>query len=309
MKIHSNYFFYLGGILSLNQPKEGIYQCLGRNLYGIAQASTALVLPNNTKRDGKTQSLTFLFPIFYSLEKIEPEILLKKSLIIFGPNNATVYEGETVQLHCLTQPGSTVQWLHNNEIINLNLMRRYEMLPSGGLRIVSAQKTDSGIYECVASKIDFDTNTARCFVHVQGLGMNIPASSISVLKLEIIDINQIDNNAIKLSWKINETIENYLSSIQIQYRLIYPRTSWMTSDEFYNRSINHAIIQNLQRDQTYKFRLIGFDINGKQLVISATKRFTLELIKNQPNLPLPQITDAWITNDEHITLKWQVCHI
>ncbi|CAF4870194.1 unnamed protein product, partial [Rotaria sp. Silwood2] len=42
------------------------------------------------------------------------------------------YEGETVQLHCLTQPGSTVQWLHNNEVINSNLMRRYEMLSSGG---------------------------------------------------------------------------------------------------------------------------------------------------------------------------------
>ncbi len=128
----------------------------------------------------------------------------------------------------------------------------------------------------------------------------------SVSKLEIIDINQIDNNAIKLFWKINETIDNYLSSIQIQYRLIHPKTSWISSDEFYNRSINDAIIQNLQPDQTYKFRLIGFDSNGKQLVISAAKRFTLDFIKNQPNTPLPQITDAWITNDEHISLKWQI---
>ncbi len=111
---------------------------------------------------------------FYSLEKLEPEIPLKKSLIIFGPNNVTVYEGETVQLHCLTQSGSTIQWLHNNEIINLNLMRRYEMLPSGGLRIVSAQKSDSGVYECIASKIAFGTSTAKCYVHIQGLGLNVP---------------------------------------------------------------------------------------------------------------------------------------
>jgi hypothetical protein len=83
----------------------------------------------------------------------------------------------------------------------------------------------------------------------------------------------------------------------------------MISDDFYNRSINYAIIYNLQQNQTYKFRLIGFDINGKQLVISATKRFTLEFIKNQLNSPLPQITDAWITNDERITLKWQVRNI
>src|SRR6185437_16134502 len=59
-------------------------------------------------------------------------------------------------------------------------------------------------------------------------------------------------------------------------------------------------------DQTYKFRLIGFDVNGKQMVISATKRFTLNFIKNQQNSPLPQITDAWITNDEQISLKWQI---
>ena len=99
---------------------------------------------------------------------------LKKSLIVIGPNNITVYEGETVQLHCLTQTGSTVQWLHNNEMIQLNLMRRYEMLPSGGLRIVSAQKSDSGIYECLASKIGIGTNTAKCHVQIQGLEMNVP---------------------------------------------------------------------------------------------------------------------------------------
>jgi len=119
-------------------------------------------------------------------------------------------------------------------------------------------------------------------------------------------MNQIDNNAIRLYWRINETIENYLSSIQIQYRLIHPKTSWMATNESYNRSINHAIINNLQQDQTYKFRLIGFDVNGKQLVISAAKRVTLESIIKQPDSPVPQITDAWITNEGQISLKWKV---
>ncbi|UJR15975.1 hypothetical protein I4U23_002894 [Adineta vaga] len=272
-----------GGVLSLNQPKEGIYQCVGRNAYGIAHASTALVLPDDT-------------------DKNEPDILpVKKSLIIFGPNNITVYEGETVQLHCLTQPGSTVQWVHNNEIINLNQMRRYEMLSSGGLRIVSAQKSDSGIYECIASKIGFDTSTAKCFVYVNGLGLNIPVS-----KLEIVDIKQTDNNAIRLSWKINETIENYLSSIQVQYRFIHPKTSWMATDDRYNRSTNYAIIRNLQPSQTFKFRLVGFDMNGKQLVISAAKRITLEPMKTPMNSIVPEITEAWITNDGQIGLKWKL---
>jgi hypothetical protein len=83
----------------------------------------------------------------------------------------------------------------------------------------------------------------------------------------------------------------------------------MSSEQFYNRSISQATIQNLQQDQTYKFRLIGFDINGKQLVISAAKRFTLGFIKKQPNIPVPEITNAWITNDDQISLKWQVRNI
>ncbi len=110
----------------------------------------------------------------FALDKFDEDIPSKNSLIVIGPNNVTVYEGETVQLHCLTQTGSTVQWLHNNEMINLNLMRRYEMLPSGGLRIVSAQKSDSGLYECLASKIGFGTSTSKCYVQIQGLGLNVP---------------------------------------------------------------------------------------------------------------------------------------
>ena len=119
-------------------------------------------------------SIVIYFANVNCLDKFESRISLQKSLIVFGPNNVTAYEGETIQLHCLTQTGSTVQWLHNNEIINLNIMRRYEMLSSGGLRIVSAQISDSGIYECVASKLGFGTNTAKCYVHIQGLGLNVP---------------------------------------------------------------------------------------------------------------------------------------
>ncbi|CAF5109708.1 unnamed protein product, partial [Rotaria socialis] len=37
------------GVLSLTQAKEGIYQCIGRNPYGIAQANAAVVFPNHIK--------------------------------------------------------------------------------------------------------------------------------------------------------------------------------------------------------------------------------------------------------------------
>ncbi|CAF4236966.1 unnamed protein product, partial [Rotaria magnacalcarata] len=58
------------------------------------------------------------------------------------------------------------------------------------------------------------TSTAKCYVHIQGLGLNVPdkthvLSSLSTrgeLKLEIIDINQFDKDAIELFWKHNELI-------------------------------------------------------------------------------------------------------
>lgn len=246
-----------------------------------------------------------------SSDDLDAEIPVKKSLIVFGPNNVTVSEGETVQLHCLTQAAATVQWLHNNEMINLNVMRRYEMLPSGGLRIVSAQKSDSGVYECLASKIGFGTSSAKCSVHVQGLSVTLPGSLrvsslrsihpltcvLLVSKLEIIHLNQIQSNAIELSWKINETIANSLQDIQVQYRPIHPKTSWMTVEQFYNRSIRHAVVNNLQQEQAYKFRLIGFDSQGKQLVISAAKRVNLQVVIPSSSSSLsPEMSDAWVTN-------------
>jgi uncharacterized protein YdgA (DUF945 family) len=124
-----------------------------------------------------------------------------------------------------------------------------------------------------------------------------------VSKPEIIDINQLDNNVIELFWTNNE---NFQTNIQIQYRLIAPKTSWLTDNKLYNHSITNGIISNLEPNQAYKFRLITFDLHGKQQIISSTKRFTLKFLKNQFNLPIPQITDAWITTDGQISLKWKV---
>jgi hypothetical protein len=126
-----------------------------------------------------------------------------------------------------------------------------------------------------------------------------------VSKLEIIHLNQVQLNAVELSWKINETIENSLHDIQVQHRPIHPKTQWTTVDQFYNRSMHHAVVTNLQRDQAYKFRLIGFDSQGKPLVISATKRVTLQAAFS-PSFS-PEISDAWVTNEGHIGVRWQAC--
>lgn len=128
-----------------------------------------------------------------------------------------------------------------------------------------------------------------------------------VSKLDIVDLKQIDNTAVQLAWKINETIESALSTLQVQYRFIHPKTSWMATDELYNRSASQAIVSNLQPGQVFKFRLVGFDKDGRQLVISATKRMTLALMKNRANTIVPEMTDASVTNDGQISVTWKVC--
>jgi hypothetical protein len=74
-----NVCLFLGGILSLNQPKQGIYQCIGRNSYGIAQANTVLTLPNNTKPEGKKTNLRIsLFYIHFFNRKIRSRNSVQK---------------------------------------------------------------------------------------------------------------------------------------------------------------------------------------------------------------------------------------
>lgn len=123
-----------------------------------------------------------------------------------------------------------------------------------------------------------------------------------MLKHEIIDIIQIDNNNVELFWKINLKFQ---TNFQIQYRSVSSRSPWNTDNQLYNDSTTHGILTNLEPNQSYKFRLVTSDQSGKQQIISSTKRFTLKLI-NQPNLPIPQITDAWITSDGQISLKWKI---
>lgn len=67
----------IGGILSLNPPKEGIYQCIGRNPYGIAQANTALVQTKNTPRPGNFWPLSshFLHYYLFSYRNSSEEII------------------------------------------------------------------------------------------------------------------------------------------------------------------------------------------------------------------------------------------
>lgn len=136
------------------------------------------------------------------------------------------------------------------------------------------------------------SSSKQCFRHISNFLLEN--------KLEILQIHQLDDRSIEMAWKSDESIE---SEIQIQYRLMHVKSPWNVVNQFYNNSINHAIISDLQNEQTYRFRLLAFDPHGQQIMSSSIKRFTL---KSLNHLPIPQITDAWITNEGQISLKWKL---
>ena len=121
-------------------------------------------------------------------------------------------------------------------------------------------------------------------------------------RIEITNINQINNNDVELFWKNNELTEIY---IQIQYRLIHSKSTWVTDSQQYNHSTTHGTISNLETNRTYKFRLVTFDVNNRQLILSSSKLFQMKFLSHF-RLPIPQITNAWVTVDGQITIKWKI---
>lgn len=159
-------------ILNVEASESGTYQCYARNEYGSAQADVFVT-------SGRL------------LESSTASSNLKHPQIIFGPQNTTIYEGQTVVLLCVTNDqsvnaaggsamvgsnigsgsGSTlINWLQNGLIIEPTLMRRFEINQLlGNLRIVSVQKSDAGLYKCIASN-EFGMSTAEAYVTVKTSG-------------------------------------------------------------------------------------------------------------------------------------------
>lgn len=104
----------------------------------------------------------------------------------------------------------------------------------------------------------------------------------------------------ELFWKSDDSSD---TQIQIQYRLPHGKVPWITDPRIHNHSTTNAIVSELKSDETYRFRLLSFDSSGQHTMTSPMKRFTLQLMNN---LPIPQITDAWITPEGQVTLKWKL---
>lgn len=159
-----------------------IYQCFARNEYGSIQAD---IYVSNTMFTAKKQPKMSLS----SSDDLETSktnnnnnnnaaaanIANKQPQIILGPQNTTIYEGQSVVLLCVTSGESSsasaqINWLQNDLIIEPTLMRRFEINQLlGNLRIVSVQKSDAGVYKCIASN-EFGMSTAEAYVTVKSVG-------------------------------------------------------------------------------------------------------------------------------------------
>lgn len=164
------------------------YQCFGRNEYGSHQADV-FVNPFASSQNK---------PTFDSSSSSGSS---KHPQIIFGPQNTTIYEGQTVVLLCVTNSdqsaasagspspaasssgigngnGNTlINWLQNGLIIEPTLMRRFEINQLlGNLRIVSVQKSDAGLYKCIASN-EYGMSTAEAYVTVKSAGSSSGAAA------------------------------------------------------------------------------------------------------------------------------------
>ena len=140
----------------------GIYQCFAQNEYGFKQVNLLLVPSEQVQQQQKKVSQT--------LDVSASTSDTKRPLIIMGPQNTTIYEGQSVVLLCVTNEsgaGTQINWLQNDLIIEPTLMRRFEINQLlGNLRIVSIQRSDAGIYKCIASN-EYGMSTAEAFVQVK----------------------------------------------------------------------------------------------------------------------------------------------
>ena len=276
----------------------GIYQCYAKNEYGAAQADL-LVIPMDTADSSPSKQPT-----------AAPSPLPSRPMIIMGPQNTTIYEGQTVVLLCVTNDASSggntqINWLQNEIIIEPTLMRRFEINQLlGNLRIVSIQKSDAGIYKCIASN-EYGMSTAEAFVKVVksdnelavGLKQSIkrPVASLVASRPSI---NQIGSDKILLNWQLIDSVTglvvhapdllNTVAYFKVEYKTSRhnvrkvevpqppPTNVWLTIDEQVDPKKREYILTDLSKFETYRFRVMTFFLNGDLTNSHPSIRFRLE---------------------------------
>ena len=267
----------------------GIYQCYAQNEYGARQENL-LVIPASDLKTGTNSPA--LGP---KQQQHNPETP-KRPVIMMGPQNTTIYEGQSVVLLCITSEASAstqINWLQNDLIIEPTLMRRFEINQLlGNLRIVSIQKSDSGVYKCIASN-EYGMSTAEAYVQVKSSGgesgeakkkvsegdstRQMPQASRPV-------IQQIGVDKILLKWQLTTSdllSQNTLAYFKVDYKTnkqqpgIQPNT-WLTIDEQIDAKKREYILTDLSKHETYRFRISTFFLNGELNHSHQSSRFKLE---------------------------------
>lgn len=284
----------------------GIFQCFARNEYGSVQADL-LVIPKIQNENHNSAAS----PLKQDVKTNRPEIMM-------GPQNTTIYEGQTVVLLCITnQSGGKTQinWLQNELIIEPTLMRRFEINQLlGNLRIVSVQKSDAGIYKCIASN-EHGMSTSEAYVKVVNNGEEIvndpkvnevikssPKPRRSSPLASRPSIKQIGADKILLKWQLIDSITglvidspeilNTLAYFKVEYKTARhhhharnnrmrseknpPTNVWLTIDEQIDGKKREYILTDLSKFETYRFRITTFYLNGDLTNSHASLRFRLE---------------------------------
>ena len=335
-------WFYQGRLLASNQMQRiqtvgdmsiltlkkfhsststGIYQCYAQNEYGFKQVNL-LLIPFESK----------------SGNSVGAENTPKRPVIIMGPQNTTIYEGQSVVLLCVTGESSSsstqINWLQNDLIIEPTLMRRFEINQLlGNLRIVSIQKSDAGVYKCIASN-EYGMSTAEAFVQVKSTENEVTTKKdddIIVKQLAQASrptIQQIGHDKILLKWHLtNENNNNNIGYFKVEYKTnkqqqqlpgIQPNT-WLTIDEQIDSKKREYILTDLSKLETYRFRITTFFLNGELNHSHQSTRFKLEstwtdlmltTAKMVENVEIKlsqiqvQITQIWAIAASSLGLKW-----
>ena len=279
-------------VLSLRESSSqaaGVYQCLAKSDIGLVQADLIVQLDEDeTGTKAKTN---------------RPEIIM-------GPQNTTIYEGQSVVLLCVTSETSSgnvqINWLQNDLIIEPTLMRRFEINQLlGNLRIVSVQKSDAGLYRCIASN-QFGVSSGEAYVNVKSIEderRQVKDDSVTISSRP--SIHQIGSDKILLKWHLlnadtmrsieHDHVDNQVAYFKVEYKTTNRHRqhmiadTWLTIDEQIDGRKREYILTDLAYNEVYRFRLNTFYVNGKMSYGQASAKF--------------RINQSWQANGHETTSK------